>query len=89
MRQRIVMWAEVGLLIACWWALLAFALRPMAISSMPFVWMLAQVTCPIVLAGTYFHFGVHLVWVVVTNAAIYALVGLGVESLREHLSPAK
>jgi hypothetical protein len=56
---------------------------------MPFVWMLAQVTCPIVLAGTYFHFGVHLVWVVVTNAAIYALVGLGVESLREHLSHAK
>jgi hypothetical protein len=89
MKHRIVMWAEVGLLVACWWALLAFAMGPVAISSMPFVWMLARLTCPIVLAGTYFHFGVHLVWVVVTNAAIYAFIGLSVECLQERLSAAK
>jgi hypothetical protein len=89
MKHRIVMWAEVGLLVASWWALLAFVMGPVAISSMPFVWIIAQLTCPIVLAGTYSHFGVHLVWVIVTNAAIYALVGLGIESLRERRSPAK
>src|SRR5258708_4053177 len=76
MKHRIVMWAEAGLLVACGWALFAFAMGPVAISSMPFLWILAQLTCPIVLAGTYFHFGVHLYWVIATNAAIYAVVGL-------------
>jgi hypothetical protein len=75
MKHPIVMWAEVGLFVACGWALFGFANGPVGIISMPFLWFLAQWTCPIVLAGTYFHFGVHLYWVMATNAAIYAVVG--------------
>jgi hypothetical protein len=48
-----------------------------------FVLILACITCPTVLAGIYFY------WVLIANAATYALVGLIVETLRRKLNPAK
>jgi hypothetical protein len=36
-----------------------------------------------VLAGFYFHFGVSIYWVLITNAASYGLLGLIVETLRQ------
>jgi hypothetical protein len=88
-KYRIVMWAGAGFLVACCWALYALAAGPLAIISTPIVWIIAQLTCPIVLAGFYFHFGVHFYWVILTNAAAYAVVGLIVETLRRQLNPAK
>src|ERR1035438_3331395 len=43
---------------------------------------LARFTCPVVFAGSYFHFGLRFYWVLLANAATYALVGLIVETLR-------
>ena len=40
---------------------------------------------PIVLVGSYFHFGVSLYWVLLANAATYASVGWIVEGLRQQL----
>jgi hypothetical protein len=50
---------------------------------------LARLSCPIALVGDYFHFGVKLSWVLVANAAFYALVGGAVETLRRQLNLAK
>jgi predicted TIM-barrel fold metal-dependent hydrolase len=33
------------------------------------------------LVGIHFHFGIRLYWVLVTNAAIYALAGVIVETM--------
>ena len=51
--------------------------------------VIARLTCPVVLASFYFHFGVGFYWVLLANAAMYALVGLIVETLRQQLNHAK
>ena len=38
--------------------------------------------------GAYLHLGVSLFWVLVSNTATYALIGLIVESLRWRVDPA-
>jgi uncharacterized RDD family membrane protein YckC len=86
-KRRIIIWASTGLLVAGCWSLYAFATAPdyeipMTLTER-FVWTLACITCPIVLAGVYFY------WVLIANAATYALVGLIVETLRRKLNPAK
>lgn len=83
MKYRIVIWTVAGFLIAGGWALFSFAMPPMAVSpASPVVWTLARVTCPVVFVSFYFHFGIQLYWVLLANAATYALLGLVVESLR-------
>ena len=89
MKYRIAMWASAGFLVAGCWALYAFA-RPIPITAAdPIVWTLARLTCPVVLASFYFHFGIYFYWVLLANAATYALVGLIVETLRQQLNQAK
>ncbi|HXZ79805.1 MAG TPA: hypothetical protein VEG30_07745, partial [Terriglobales bacterium] len=44
---------------------------------------LSRVTCPIAIAGM--HVPISLYWVLLVNAATYALVGLVVEALRQKL----
>ena len=83
MKYRIAMWASAGFLVACCWILYAFATAPAPITSL--VWTLASLTCPVVLAS---HFRLHFSWVLLANAATYALVGLIVETLRQKLNPA-
>ena len=84
MRNRIAMWASVGFLLASLWALFAFLAGPAVnISADPVLWTLVQWTCPIVFVGTYFHFGVHLAWVLVSNAVAYGLLGWIVETFRQ------
>ena len=85
MRYRIAMWATVGFMVAVWWVILAVVVDPIAMTSNPVVWTLARLSCPVVFAGFYFHFGVALYWVLLSNAAAYALVGLIVETLRRQL----
>jgi len=40
------------------------------------VWTLARLTQPVLFASFYFHFGLYFYWVLLANAATYALVGL-------------
>jgi hypothetical protein len=77
MRKRIAIWAGAGLVVAAFWVLYAFAASP---ESIPGLRVLAGITCPITLAS---HFPIGLSWVLITNAATYALVGLIVETLRK------
>ena len=53
----------------------------------PIVSFLTRLTCPIGILGS--HFAISLEWVVVANAATYALVGLVVEAVRQQLSHPK
>ncbi len=88
MKYRIAMWATAGFMIAVWWAIVAVIVDPTVITSNPIAWTFARLTCPLMLAGSYFHFGVRLPWVLLSNAAVFGLVGLTVESLRQRLRTA-
>jgi len=84
MRYRIAIWACAGFFIAAFWALYAFAMPPGTISPVsPAVWALVRFSCPIVFASLYLHFGIQFYWVVLANAATYALLGLLLETLRQ------
>ena len=78
MRNRIAMWAGAGFTVAAFWVLYAFATRP---NTMQGLRLLAGITCPITLAS---HHPIGLSWVLIANAATYALVGLIVETLRKN-----
>ena len=89
MKHRIAAWAILGLFVVGCWQLYILATAPIPISVEPIVWTLARLTCPVVFASFYFHFGVGFYWVLLANAATYALVGLIVETLRQQLNQAK
>ena len=80
MKHRIVRWGFAGFVVAGCWVILGLAI-PM--SGDPVLWGLARLTCPIVLVGWAFHFGIKWYWVLVANVSTYALIGLMVEALRE------
>jgi hypothetical protein len=82
MKYRIGAWASAGFLVAAFWALYLFPTAPIQTSSTGPILTLARFTCPVVFAGSYFHFGLRFYWVLLANAATYALVGLIVETLR-------
>lgn len=88
MKYRIAMWATAGFMIAVWWAIVAIIVDPSVITTNPVAWTLARLTCPLMLAGSYFHFGVRLSWVLLSNAAVYGLAGLTAETFRRRLSHA-
>jgi hypothetical protein len=90
MKFRIFLWAFAGFLVAAGWAFYAAATFPAVISrANPFVWNLALLTQPIALASLHFNFPASIYLVFATNAAAYAVLGLIVESLRQHLSHAR
>jgi len=89
MKFRIATWASAGFLVAGCWNLYALATFPIQMTSEPIVWTLVRLTCPIAFASFYFHFPVSIYWVLLANAATYALVGLVVENLRQQLHHAK
>jgi hypothetical protein len=80
MKNRIVIWAAVGFIVAGGWALYAAA-SPFATQRMESLWILARVTCPITLIS---GLPLNLYAVLLANAVTYALIGLLVETLREH-----
>jgi len=83
MKTRIAIWCGVGLLIAgCWAVYFAIANKDKPIE--PVVNALARITCPVAIAGS--HFPIRFYWVLVLNAATYALVGLIVEAARQRLA---
>jgi hypothetical protein len=75
MKLRIAIWAIVGFLIAGFWALYLF---PTTLLRDPVLSTIARTTCPI----TFASFGIRFYWVLLANAATYALVGLIFEALR-------
>lgn len=86
MKYRIGMWAGAGFLVAGCWALYFL----MASKDIPIrlnVYPLARLTCPVAIAGS--HFPLSVYWVLVANAATYALVGLIVETLQRRLNHSK
>ncbi len=85
MRVRIALWGFAGVLVAAGWWVYVSATAPTPITTSPLLWTLAQFSCPAVLAGTHFHFGVSVYWLLVSNAVAYACVGLLAEMFRSQL----
>ena len=86
MKYRIALWATAGFLVASGWAAyfsLASKDRPMDSVVFTFV----RLTCPIAILGS--HYPVSLYSSLVANAATYALIGLGVDTLRRQLNQSK
>ncbi len=79
MKRRIELWGLVGFVIAGAWVILSLVIP---ISPQPVLWGLARLTCPIVSVSLAFHFGVKWYWVLISNFAAYALIGLIIETLR-------
>ena len=88
MKYRVALWAAIGFLVAGCWALYAFPSFLPTTAGETLLYAFARLTQPIVLIGTYFHFGIRFYWVLLANTATYALLGLIVESLRRKLDPA-
>ena len=86
MTRRVGMWASAGFLIAGSWALYGLAKAPPAITSADRIVTLVRLTCPITFLSSY---PLGLYWVLLANAATYALVGLIVETLRQRLNQGK
>jgi|ERR1035438_5735255 hypothetical protein len=88
MKYRIGMWASAGFLVAGCWAIYALSRTNPITSAEPIVYTLARLSQPVVFAGFYLHVGLHVYWVLLANAATYALIGLIAESVRQHLNHA-
>ena len=86
MNYRVAGWAVLGFLVAAGWGVY-FGMRNKEIAIDPIVSFLARLTCPIAILGSHFPLSLH--WVLVANAATYALVGLIVEAVRQQLSHPK
>jgi hypothetical protein len=86
MKYRIAAWASAGLLVAALWAIYGIVSKPPALTSADPILPLVHLTCPISLVGFY---PLRLYWVLVANAATYALLGLIVETLRRRLRKAQ
>ena len=76
MKLRIAIWAIAGFLIAGFWALYLY---PTTLFTNPILATVARATCPI----TFASFGIRFYWVLLANAATYALIGLIFEALRQ------
>jgi len=80
MKLRIAIWTSVGALVVVFWTLyIATFPTPLGI-----VRTLAYLTCPIALAQ---HYALSFYFVLLVNAATYALVGTVVETMRRHYKP--
>lgn len=76
MKLRIAMWTSVGALIVVFWTLYISATFPTPLGVLK---TLAYLTCPIALAQRY---ALSFSFVLLVNAATYALAGTVVETIR-------
>lgn len=81
MKLRIAMWAGVGALVVVFWTLYIYATFPAQLGA---VRTLAYLTCPIALARDH---ALSIYFVLLVNAATYALAGTVVEIVRRHYKP--
>jgi hypothetical protein len=82
MKLRIAIWTGVGALIVVLWTLYISATSPTPLGNL---WTLAYLTCPIALAHRY---PLSFYFVLLVNAATYALIGTVVETTRRHYKSA-
>jgi hypothetical protein len=80
MNYRIAVWAGAGFLVVCCWALFALATFPHTNEWMRNMRGLLAVSCPVTLIHGRLPNNVY--FMIVANAATYALFGLSVEALR-------
>ena len=82
---RIVMWASVGFLVSVGWGFY-FANANKSIQIEPTVYNFARLTQPAAAVVLYLNptSPLSLTWVVVANAATYALLGLIATTIRKH-----
>jgi len=81
MKSRIAIWAMLGALVVVAWRVYISATLSNPLGAGGFGRALAYLTCPIAIAGRHpqsFYF------VLVVNAATYALVGIVVETMRRY-----
>jgi hypothetical protein len=78
MKVRIALWTGVGALVVVLWTLYISATSPTPLGNL---WTLAYLTCPIALAR---HYALGFYFVVLVNAATYALIGTVVETMRRY-----
>jgi hypothetical protein len=76
MKLRIALWAAAGALVVVFWSLYISATKPTPLGSMS---ALLDLTCPIALAR---HYPMSIYFVLLANAATYALIGAAVEFTR-------
>ena len=81
MKCRIAIWSTLGALVVVGWSLYIYAISPIQITAKALAWTLACLTCPIALAHRY---PLSFYFVLLANAATYALVGVIVETIRRH-----
>jgi len=86
MKFRISLWAGVGFLVAGLWAVYAMLSTPPALVHGDPIMPLVRLTCPIAIFSFY---PISVYWVLIANAATYALVGLMVEGLQRGLHSAR
>jgi hypothetical protein len=83
MKYRIAIWAATGFLVASVWAgYLLVRSKDHLIE--PIVSTLIRLTCPVAIVGS--HYPVSLYAALVANIALYALIGLVVETLRRQFN---
>lgn len=76
MKSRIAIWTGAGALVVVFWTLYIST----TLSIPPgVVWTLAYLTCPITLAH---HYALSFYFVLLVNAATYALIGMVVETVQ-------
>ena len=78
MKIRIAIWAGVGALVTVLWSLYIAGASP---NSNSVLWILAYLTCPVALAR---HHALSFYFVLLANAATYALAGTIVETILRH-----
>ena len=81
MKLRIAIWAAVGTLVVALWFLYFFTTHTGARPSGA-TWALIVLTCPVV--GFARQHPLSIYFVLVTNAATYALIAAVVETIRQH-----
>lgn len=85
---RIAVWTSAGFLVSLGWGFY-FATANKGLPIGPAANALARLTQPITAVALYLNptSPLSLTWVAVTNAAMYALLGLMVETVRRELRP--
>jgi hypothetical protein len=83
MKLRIAIWAAIGALVVVLWDSYISKTSPTPLGAL---WTLVDLTCPIALARGH---ALSFYFVLLMNAATYALVGAAVEAMRRHFKPAR
>ena len=81
MKTRIAIWAVAGALVVAFWSLYIMTTHQNLLGAGGGGWALVCFTCPIALESRHPQ---SLYFVLVVNAATYALIGVVVETIRRH-----